>query len=354
MSGISALRSQHDPDGMLDRVIAFPEHMADAWARGQAFAGGLSPSSRPKQIVVCGMGGSAIGGDMVRSYLGDQLGVALHVNRNYAVPAGVREDTLWVFSSYSGNTGETLAAYEALRGSGAAAVAVSSGGRLTELCREDGVPVCEIPGGMPPRSAIAYSFFPLVNILAAYGVASADIAADFAEASAALSERAAEYGPDSDGNAAFALAERLHGTLPFVYSCGGLHEAVARRWACQFNENSKSLAHFASFPELNHNEIVGFEALPDLRSRFTVVSLEDGDDHPNAQKQAEIALEIIEPQCAGVIKLAGASGFRMTRILSMMILGDFASVYLAYLNGVDPTPVKNIDFLKSRLKQELG
>jgi glucose/mannose-6-phosphate isomerase len=337
---------------MLDLVRAFPAHMTDAWERGNRFAASVEP--RPVAgVVVCGMGGSAIGGDLARSFLGDRLSSVLHVNRGYEVAAALRRGAFFVFSSYSGNTGETLAAYDAVRGLGAPAAAITSGGELERRCRADGVPVCAIPGGMPPRAAIAYSFFPLLLVLRALGLA--EVAeAEFEEAVSALERRSAEYSADEGENEAAGIAERLHGKLPFVYSCGGLFDAVARRWSCQFNENSKSLAHFASFTELNHNEIVGWGALEEVRRRIVVVSLEDEDDHPAALEQADIALGIVKPLCGEVYRVPSVPGGRMTRILSAMILGDFASVYLAYLNGVDPTPVTNIDFLKQRLQGNSG
>jgi glucose/mannose-6-phosphate isomerase len=342
-------RASLDPNGMIDLVRSFPSHMEDAWERGKQFALSALDAANAGKIVVCGMGGSAIGGDMVRSCLGDRLKVPLHVNRHYDVAASLRNDSFFVFSSYSGNTGETLSSYEAMRGSGTRAIAITSGGTLERLCREDGVPVCSIPGGMPPRSAIAYSFFPLIQTLDAIGLASAD-ESEFEDAHEKLTALCGQYASLEAGNAAADLAFRLKGKLPFIYSCGGLFEAVARRWSCQLNENGKTLAHFATFTELNHNEIVGWKALEDIRNVTVPVSLEDEEDHPMARKQAEIALRVIEPLSAGVIRVAGVPGPRMTRILSAMILGDFASVYLAYLNGVDPTPVKNIDLLKAQLK----
>lgn len=349
------LRARFDSRGMFDLVRAFPSHMIDAWERGTQFARRIEP--RPVgRVVVCGMGGSAIGGDMAGSFLGDRLSCPIHVNRRYEVPAALRRDAFFVFSSYSGNTAETLAAYDALRGLRVPAVAITSGGELGRRCGADGVPVCAIPGGMPPRAAIAYSLFPLLSVLGALGLAEIE-ESEFGEAVSELERRSEEYAGESGDNGqneAAALAERLSGSLPFVYSCGGLFEAVAKRWSCQFNENSKSLSHFASFTELNHNEIVGWLALEDLRRRIVVVSLEDEDDAPSALKQADIALGLVAPLCGGVHRVPSVRGSRMTRILSAMILGDFTSVYLAYLNGVDPTPVTNIDILKERLRKRSG
>lgn len=349
---LQELRGQLDVSGMLDLVSAFPSQMMDAWGRGGRFAESLETRGG-RRIVVCGMGGSAIGGDMVRSFLGDRLAVPLHVNRCYDVPASLVRDAFFVFSSYSGNTGETLAAYDAVRGSGVPSLAITSGGELENRCVEDGVPVCRIPGGMPPRAAIAYSFFPLLRILGALGLAQVD-EDEFVEAHDGLTGLCREFASETPENEAVNLAYQLDGKFPFVYSCGKLFDAVARRWCCQLNENGKSLAHFATFTELNHNEIVGWKALEAIRERIVVISLQDEDDNPMARKQADISLDIAARHSGGVIRVTSVPGAPMTRILSAMILGDFASVYLAYLNGVDPTPVSNIDFLKKRLQENPG
>jgi glucose/mannose-6-phosphate isomerase len=296
------------------------------------------------------MGGSAIGGDLLRSFFGDRLEVPVVGCRDYHVPRYLAEGALVVVSSYSGNTGETLSAYDSLRGTTATPVAVSSGGGLEEKCRADSVPFCRIPGGMPPRSAIGYSFLPMTWIVRAAGLGSFDDG-EFEEALSAVEELCATCAPDSDDNPALSLSHELSGRVPFVYAGPGLMEAVARRWVCQFNENSKMLAHFAYYTELNHNEIVGWEVQEELMSNVAVVSLEDGDDHPMTTRQTEIGLGIIDALAATTIRLSSEEGGRMKRLLTTMILGDFISVYLALLGGVDPTPVKKIDFLKRELKK---
>jgi glucose/mannose-6-phosphate isomerase len=144
------------------------------------------------------------------------------------------------------------------------------------------------------------------------------------------------------------LAHDLHGKTAFIYAAPSLLEGVARRWACQLNENAKTLAHFAFFPELNHNEIVGWE-VGDIMSKAVILSLEDREDHPMTRRHAEVGLSLMQPFAGKIERLETPSGGRLARMLAMMLLGDFASVYLAYLNGVDPTPVKKIDALKKEL-----
>jgi glucose/mannose-6-phosphate isomerase len=343
------LRQKLDPSGMLGLAQSFPSHMEDAWGIGGSFAQDIAAGDY-RQLVVCGMGGSAIGGDLVRSFFGDRLKAPLLSVRDYRVPAHVGEASFVIISSYSGNTGETLSAYDSVRGRGAKVVAVSSGGKLEEHCRDDGVPFCTIPGGMPPRAAIAYSFFPMLRILRAAGAADFD-EADFDEALQTARRLADEYAPNLTDNRAVVLARALHGNFPYVYSGPGLMQAIARRWACQFNENSKSPAHFAEFPELNHNEIVGWreDGAGDLYNRVVVLSLEDRDDHDMTRRQTEICLGIEAPMASEVLRFDGGGGGRLSRLIALLVLGDFASIYLAYLYGVDPTPVENIDYLKKQL-----
>lgn len=340
------LKQEHDPSGMYDLVAGFPAQMEAARAIGDEFAPGISPVDA-RQMVVCGMGGSAIGGDLARSFLGGRLRAPLISVRDYAAGEYLRDGSFVLLSSYSGNTGETLSAFESLREGDSAFVAVTSGGELERRCRESVIPVCNIPGGMPPRSAIGYSLFPSLAIMRAAGMAEYDDA-ELDEAQALVSQRCVEYGVDSPDNRAMQIAGALHGRLPLVYAGPGLYEAVARRWACQINENSKQLAHWAVFTELCHNEIVAYEALPEMREKCVVISLEDEEDHELTRRQTDVAIEIIEPLCAEVIRIRETGG-RMARMLGAMILGDFVSVYLALLNGVDPTPVRNIDRLKSQL-----
>jgi glucose/mannose-6-phosphate isomerase len=347
---LERLRERVDPSGMLGLAQSLPSHMEDAWNIGRSFAKDIAPGGDHRQVVVCGMGGSAIGGDMVRSFFGDRLKAPLLSVRDYKVPAYVGSDSLVVVSSYSGNTGESLSAYNSVRGRGATVVAVTSGGKLAERCREDGVPFCTIPGGMPPRAAISYSFFPMLQILRAAGVAEFDDA-EFDEALQTAKRLVAEYAPQTANNPAAMLARALVGNFPYIYSGPGLMEAIARRWACQFNENSKSPAHFACFPELNHNEIVGWRegGAGDLYQRVVVISLEDADDHEMTRRQAEIGVGIEASFAGKVFRYDGGGGGRLSRMISLLMLGDFTSIYLALLYGVDPTPVENIDYLKSKL-----
>jgi len=344
------LRAKLDSTDMLGRVLAFPEQMEAAWKIGAGFAPAAEPLREKKfeRVVIAGMGGSAIGGDLAKSFLSDRA-TPITSCRDYALPKNVARGALFVASSYSGNTGVTLAAYDAARGVVAAMVAVTSGGELAARCARDGVPCCIIPGGMPPRAAIGFSLLPMLHVLRAAGAATFDDS-EYDEALGVARERCAEYAPTRDDNAAIKLAKALHGKTAFVYAAPSLLEGVARRWSCQFNENSKTLAHFAFFPELNHNEIVGWE-VGDIMKRAVILSLQDRDDHPMTRRHADVGLSLMKPFAGAIERYETPASGRLSRMLATMLLGDFASVYLAYLNGVDPTPVKKIDALKKEMSR---
>lgn len=344
------LHANLDNSNMLSLVESLGSHFAEARSIGESFAATLDGprGARANHVVICGMGGSAIGADMICSWSGSGATVPLHVWRGYEMPAALSTGAFGLVSSYSGNTAETLAAEQSLRDADAFRVAVTSGGTLAGRMKSAELPCCLIPGGMPPRAAIAFSFIPTVCTLAAYGYVSLD-PAELDETIEQAGNLCARYSLEREGGPAFELASAIHGRLPIIYSCDELLGAISRRWACQINENAKSLAHFALFPELCHNEIVGWEALEELMSSSAVIVLEDREDHPAARKQLDTTLELIAPHCPSIHRFETAGTGRMARMMSLMILGDFTSVYLAYLNGVDPTPVAKIDTLKKRI-----
>ncbi|HXV14395.1 MAG TPA: bifunctional phosphoglucose/phosphomannose isomerase [Candidatus Krumholzibacteria bacterium] len=348
---MQALRERFDATDMLGRILAFPDQMEAAWKVGAAFARAVEPLAAKEfeRVVVAGMGGSAIGGDLAKSFLSDRAASPIVSCRDYALPKNVARGALFVASSYSGNTGETLAAYDAARGVASAMVAVTSGGELAARCARDKVPCCIIPGGMPPRAAIGFSLLPMLHLLRAAGAARFDDS-EYHEALSAARATCADYAPSREDNRAVALARDLHGKTAFVYAAPSLLEGVARRWSCQFNENAKTLAHFAFFPELNHNEIVGWE-VGDLMAKAVILSLEDREDHPMTRRHTEVGLSLMKPFAGKIERFEAPSGGRLSRMLATMLLGDFASVYLAYLNGVDPTPVRKIDALKKEMSR---
>jgi glucose/mannose-6-phosphate isomerase len=300
-------------------------------------------------MVVAGMGGSAIGGALARVILGDTASRPLLSARAYGLPGWTTPDTTVLCSSYSGNTEETLACYEAAGALGATRVVATSGGELAEQARRDGVPVIPIAGGLQPRAAVAYMTVAALEVAARCGVAQR-ITSDIDVAAEHLEELVTEWGPEaSDDSLAKSLARALVGTIP-VIAGAGLTTPIAYRWKTQLNENAKLPAFAHELPELDHNEIVGWGGAADL-GRFSALFLEDADTHPRVEDRVELTCELIRDQAAAVHRVSSLGQTAAERAFSLVLLGDLVSVYLGVLRGVDPGPVAVIDSLKEQLAQ---
>ncbi len=347
LDGVDGL-STADPGGMLGRVEGFEDQCREAIEIGRNAP--LPPKSTFRNIVMAGMGGSAIGGDLLRTCFGGDFRQPWTVSRDYDLPGWVGKETLLLAASYSGNTEETLQAFEAGLSRGATVVCLTSGGELEKRARERDLPVVRIPGGLPPRAALGYSFFPLAVVLGRLGLASVADAA-LTEALGAIGRCREESGnsrPEAD-NRAKTLARSLRGYLPLIYSGNGLLSSVALRWKGQLNENAKQLAYTNVFPEVNHNEIEGWEAIGEPGRRIHLILLRDTEDSPRIRLRMDVTAEIIGDRAGRITELWSTGEGRMARMFSLVCLGDFVSVYLALLSGVDPTPVENITRLKKVL-----
>lgn len=338
-----------DPDGMRAAVHAFPDHLEEGWTRGEAVAGFDLHATDFDGVVVCGMGGSAIGGDLVRTLVEPTAAVPFVVNRGYTLPGWVGEGTLVIASSYSGGTEETLSAFEQARQRGSQILAVTSGGPLAERAEVDELDAVEIPGGLQPRAALGYSLGVLLRLADAMGLA--EVSEDTVQSAlAAARQRTERYDEDVEGNAARNLSASLEGSLPVVYTGVGLLEAVGVRWRTQIHENAKHPAVGNVFPELDHNEIMGFESGPEaLLDRMQVVVLRDRDDHPQIQKRFDATRTLLEDSVGGWHEVETDGESRLSRMLSLVQLGDWISFWLAMRKGVDPTPVETIQQLKKTL-----
>ena len=306
--------------------------------------------NRIKNVCFAGMGGSAIGADLIRAYSYHSCPVPVQVVRHYAIPHWVDENTLFIACSFSGNTEETLSALNMARKQGAQPVAVTSGGELLRLATKDEFDYVKIPGGMPPRAALGYSFVPLFRIFQYLGFLDEGNEV-LTETSMFLNEQGALLS-DLNDNEALNIAYDLNDTLPVIYSDATTMEPVNLRWRGQIEENAKTLAYGNTLPEMNHNEIVGWERVVHLTGRLTVLILQDGDDNHRVQKRMRIVKDLIEDQTATVHVLKSRGESRLTKLFSLIQLADWTSFYLAIINGVDPTPIAKIDLLKSRLAEE--
>ncbi len=350
-----------DKSGMLEACEETPRFCKDALAKARKvkIPSRVKISDKlminykiPKNILIVGMGGSAIGGEVLRDWLIDRVSIPINTSQEYFTPAYVDEDSLVVVVSYSGATEETLSTFVEALSKRCMIVTVSSGGHLRSFSKKLGLPHISIPANLPaPRAAIAYTFFPLIALLEEFNVLK-EIDEEFVETLDVLkqiSEENSSRTPSGD-NEAKKIAFEIEDTIPIIYGFRQ-YKAVARRMKCQFNENSKVPSRFDVFSELNHNEIVGWEAPSRCTKNFSVMLIRDPEEPPELNRRIEITKQIIAAKTHKVIEIHTRGEYALTKIFSTLLLGDFISIYLALLRGVDPTPTKNIDHLKKEMKK---
>jgi glucose/mannose-6-phosphate isomerase len=303
-------------------------------------------------VVVCGMGGSGISGDVLQAVAAPVSAVPVSVVKGYELPAFVGPETLVFAVSYSGGTEETLEATAAAVDAGAALVAVCSGGELARVAAEVGAPVVPCPGGFMPRAALGHLCVPLLVVMERLGLLT-DAEKSVRAAAARLEERRASCRPEVEGaaNPARELARRIGRTIPLVYGGGVLGAVAAMRWKGDVNENAKAPAFWNTFPELDHNEICGWGQHGDVtRQVVTLVELRHDFEHPQVSRRVEATRAIVEETLAQVLEVRAGGDGRLAQLLDLMYVGDWVSVYLAGDAGVDPGPIEAI----ARLKEELG
>lgn len=303
-----------------------------------------------KNIMISGLGGSAIGGDILRTYSLQKAGIPVLVNRDYDVPQFVSRNTLFFAVSYSGNTEETLSSYQQALDKGASIICVTSGGKLAVMAEKDGHAVVRIPAGLVPRAATGYLFAPIALILDKMGILQG-VEKDVEETIDVLKNLRETLNPGVDvpANQAKVIAGAMKNSIPVIWGSVGSSETAAMRWKAQINENAKSPAYYNVFPELNHNEIVGFEVPPEFLANFTVIVLKDSHDSERIKRRMEISRGIIQNRVKDVIEVNSTGESFLARFYSLAYVGDYASVYLAMEYGLNPTPVKVIDYLKAEL-----
>ncbi|HWH14848.1 MAG TPA: bifunctional phosphoglucose/phosphomannose isomerase [Miltoncostaeaceae bacterium] len=329
---------------MARSVEAFDEARAGAQAADLVW-----PPEAVRNVAICGMGGSAIAGDLVTGAYRERLRMPVAVLRDYYVPGWLGEDTLVILSSYSGETEETLTAASQAIERNALCVAITSGGKLGTFYREQGVPVIDLPPGLQPRAALLRLLVPLVVVLSRFGVIPpAD--AELDDARDAVERGVEALGPrvPQEVNPAKALAEQLLGTLPIFWGAEAT-AAVAQRWKGQVNENAKAPAYWGILPEVDHNEICGFEGMGALGPETRLVLLRDDRHHRQVIRRFELTRELVEPHVGGVHEVTAEGRTALGRALDLVMAGDYTSLYLGLLRGVDPGPVEMIGRLKGRL-----
>ncbi len=303
-------------------------------------------SSDVETIVVAGMGGSALAAGIAKSWL--NVDVPFEIVKNYEVPNYVNEKTLVIASSYSGNTEETLAALERAKAKNARIVVIASGGKLVDIARENSFPLVVLPANIQPRMAVNYNLRGLVQILESYNIVQGKYE-EIALAHDWLKKEVEKWLPDvgENENLAKQLALKIAGKTPVIYA-GEVMAPVAYKWKISFNENAKNVAFYNQLPEFNHNEFIGWTSHP-IEKPFAVFDLISGFENKRTLQRFAISDQLLSGKRpkANTIELAGDSAIK--QMLWGSILADFVSIYLAILNGVDPTPVDLIEKLKEEL-----
>lgn len=322
---------------MLDLIVGLPRMVAEAWVLP---ADPPVRPMRPTAVVTLGLGGSGIGGDLLRSILADEAPCPVIGVKDYHVPAFLTTDALVLACSYSGATEETLTAYEQAASAGASCVVITSGGDLLERARRRGHPAVVVPAGLPPRAALAYLFIPMLAVLHRAG-AIRSFEEDVREAARLDADR---FRAGAEG-----LAGRLVERIPVIYSATPFLEPVAQRWKDQLNENAKTFAVWNTFPELNHNETVGWGVDGSLARLIHVIILHDRAQPARLSQRVAITKEIAFHRAGGLDEFTSEGEHKLSRLLSLILLGDLMSWNLAIKRDVDPTPVAVIDELKRRL-----
>jgi glucose/mannose-6-phosphate isomerase len=323
---------------MTEEILAGPDHLRDALWRIESAR--IEPADAVG-VMVCGMGGSAIGGDLAAAALGDRLTRPLLTIRGYGLPSWATPEWTVLCSSYSGGTEETLACFAAAEALGARRIVAGTGGALVDAAREAGVPVVGLPGILQPRAAVAYMFAVAAEAAALAGAAPR-LRTEIDAAAAFLQEQA-----DNLVFRAEEIAAALTGTLPVVYGAD-LTAPVARRWKTQVNENAKLPAFFSELPEADHNEICGWGE-PARDAGLSAVFLEDRDQHPREARRFELTAAAVSASGAEAVRVETAGETRVARLLWATMLGDLVSVKIAEGRGVDPFPIEAIDALKGAL-----
>lgn len=338
-----------DRGGMLRLVASLPDQLREGFDAAAATSA-LPAADGIRAIVVCGMGGSGIAGDVVAAYAAPRLAVPVLVLKGYDLPSFCDADTLVVASSYSGNTEETIAAYGQAVARGCRVVAVSAGGELAARAEADDVPWLGVPHSIGlPRAALGHLAAAPLGVLAAIGLAP-DLADDLTravDATAALRERVGAHVPEAD-NESKTLARWLAGALPVVWGSTGVAAAAALRWRSQLNENAKTPAFASVLPELDHNEVEGWAERSG--ERFRVVIIRHGDEHSRTGDRVAATTAALGTSGLAFREAHARAGGDLAALFELVMLGDFTSVYLAAVRGVDPSPIPVLTSIKERLR----
>ena len=341
-----------DKANMLDGLARFPEQIKESLAIAEATE--RLNFIKIDNVVIAGMGASAISGDIMASLFRDKLDVPLVVNREYDLPKWVNKDTLVICISYSGNTDETLSAFKIASQKKCKMICISTGGKLQEFAEKRDVPFVKIPAGIQPRAATAYLLFPSIIFLKKIGLLKTAIETDIEETISVTQEfvNTNNKTVPEENNPAKQLAKKIFNTIPQIYGWG-VYTPIAIRWRHQFNENSKLIARTDLVPDCNHNDIVGWSANPEISKQFSCILFRDKDEEIiDMTTRLNFMRDLFHNTAGNIIEVSPKGKSQLAKMMYLMCLGDFTSCYLAVLRGIDPSPVDIIKELKKRLAEK--
>ena len=339
-----------DKDNMYGSIWNFPENIAEAIGIGRSIKIKNKYSSINK-IIVAGMGGSAIGGDVVYSLIGNEIKIPYFVIRGYNIPSWVDRSTLVICSSYSGNTEETIEILEKAKSVGAKVFSITTGGNIGKLCDKYIFDKVLIPSGLQPRAALAFSFVPILFILFKLNIISNKFLAWLVSSSDLIKQNRKIYSKKNGDNPVWLLAKQIYNKIPILYADSDCLSTVAVRLKGQICENSKILAYHNIFPEMNHNEIVGWEKNYKLFKSYFIIWVYDEKMNERNKVRQQIVMEMLDKIGLDQFKLEVKGNNFEERFLLLIHYGDWLSYWCAILHKTDPSPVKNIKILKKKLSQ---
>jgi len=341
--------SKIDKSDMFGILERFPEQIKTSFDVENSSI--LGSYLKIDNIIISGMGASSISGDIVQSLFIDRVDIPIFVNRQYHLPKWANKNTLLISQSYSGNTEETLNTFKNGYQKRCKIIGISSGGKLQDLCIKSEIPFIKIPPGFPPRTATGYILFSSIFALKKIGILKIDIDSEIEETASIVNELSALIKRDvpEKENISKQLAKKILNTIPQIYGFE-FYTPIAKRWATQFNENSKIICRYDEVPECNHNDIVGWSMNPEVSKKFTCILFRDSDNESiYITKRLNFMKQLFEEVSGNIIEIQIKGKKRLAKMIYAMHLGDLTSCYIAVLRGIDPTPVDLITQLKSEL-----
>lgn len=341
---ISELIKKYDPENQFDVLKNSYEQIE--YAKNNTYNLSKIDVSKIKNIIVTGLGGSAISGDLMFNFLQNEISLPFQVNRNYSLPNYADSSTLLLASSYSGNTEETISVLNEALKRNCQIICLTTGGTIKEVAEREQLAVVVLKKGFQPRYSLGLSFFSLLITLQTLNLITTK--GEIIDKIISLwKKRGTEF--STENNLSYQLAEKLIGFVTVIYSTSDLTSAVGNRFKCQLNENSKVHAFNNAFPELNHNEIIGWETYDDRIAKLKAVFIEEETTHPQIKKRFKITGELLQKAGVEIISLSSSEPTFQERLLDLIYLTDWISYYLAILRGKDPSEIEYIHLLKKRL-----